>query len=685
MARIHLTQERQVVHTSDDNQALAWLNPLFLGAYAENDELFEKVLVEFLRDHIYWRRNIHPEDRPQIPPLAEHDPAYREFVGRMKSELHGLSARLKQSIPFFNPRYIGHMASDLLLPGLIAQMVTTLYNPNHVTDEASPATLSLELEVGRQLAAMFGFNIAPATEPCAWGHVTSGGTVANDEALWYFRAVRYWPLAAARALREADFDPGELPGFPGHFSAAPDWTLFNLGIDQVIRLRRVLMTALEQQLDRRGARRLAEAIEAERVETLGLAGFHARHPELGLPVVMVPVTAHYSWEKALKLLGLGSANLVSVAVNERMRMDPVALDAALADCHQQKRPVLAVIGVLGTTEYGSIDPIDHIVAARQRWRRRGLDFGIHIDAAWGGYLASIFRAADGALISHEQLRGEFRHFPSSEVYQAFAALRHVDSITVDPHKLGFVPFGCGAYIARHRGMTDFISQKAAYVFDAGESIADSEYERRFRNLGQYILEGSKPGAAAAGVWVSHRVLPLEHDHFGRLCAQTIRNNEYFFDHIDGLRESLAGVARVVLPFEPDTNLICLAINPEGNTSLGRMNAFGRAIYARLSAAPGVDTRTQPWFGSRTLVHRSALGQGGADRLVAELGLDPASFVDEPDDSGEQADSIFLLRHTLMNPFLSGRDQGLNYLDRYCRYLAGLVRALIEDAGGQVGG
>jgi len=457
----------------DEDQLVDWLSPLFLGSYAENNELFEQTLVELLRDHVYWRRNIHPEDRPQIPVLADTGPEYRRFVGRMKTELHGLTARLKNSAPFFNPRYIGHMASDLLLPGLIAQLVTTLYNPNHVTDEASPVTLPLELDLGRQLAVMFGFNTDPLQEPCAWGHATSGGTIANDEALWYFRSVRYWPLAAARALREKGFDPGTLEHGPEDFVHASAWQLFNLSIDTVIRLRRELLVSMDRQLDRRQARDLARRIESERVEQLGMAEFHLRHRELGTPVVLVPDTAHYSWEKALKLLGLGASNLETVAVNERMRLDADALDRKLAELHERGRPILSVIGVLGTTEFGSIDPIHEIVSARQRWRRAGLDFGIHVDAAWGGYLASMFRGGDGTLIGQEAMSRQFHFFPSAPVYKAFSALRHVDSITVDPHKLGYVPFGCGAYVARNRGMTDFISQKAAYVFDEAESVADT--------------------------------------------------------------------------------------------------------------------------------------------------------------------------------------------------------------------
>ena len=656
------------------SKSLDWLNPYFLGAYAENDTLFESIVVEFLRDHCFWRRNVHPEDPPLIPMLASDDPEYRRFVAKMKTELHGLSARLKNSVPFYNPRYIGHMASDLLLPGLIAQIVTTLYNPNHVTDEAAPVTLGLELEVGEQLARMFGYNPGGDHEPCAWGHVTSGGTLANDEALWYLRAVRYWPLAARAACREADFEPGLIAGLPDDFCTLDDWTLFNLSVDRIVGLRRELLGAIRQQHPATDARRIAGLIEDSRIETLGAAEFHARLDTRMSPCVMVPVSAHYSWEKALKLLGLGSANLITIPINERMRMDSEALDAALADAHASHRPVLAVVGILGSTEFGAIDPIDRIVSARQRWRKRGLDFGIHVDAAWGGYLASIFRNAAGGMVGQAEMRERFHFFPSDDVYHAFGALRHADSITVDPHKLGFIPFGCGAYVARNRAMTDFISQRAAYVFDDNED--ENEYQRRFRNLGKYIIEGSKPGAAAAAAWVTHRVLPLDHAHFGRLCGETIRNCEYFFEHIDDLAAGLHGKARIIMPFEPDTNLVCLAINPEGNRDLAVMNRFGERLYERLRVGQGLDLRQREFFGSRTRVPRTSLSDEVAHKLIESLGLDSESFTAEPSEKG--ADNIFLLRHTLMNPWLTGAAHGISYLDRYCRHLDELVRTELEN-------
>ncbi|MDT8409213.1 MAG: pyridoxal-dependent decarboxylase [Wenzhouxiangellaceae bacterium] len=660
-----------------DPESLEWLNPYFLGAYAENDTLLENILVEFLRDHCFWRRNLHPEDPPLIPMLASDAPEYRQFVARMKTELHGLSAKLKNSAPFFNPRYIGHMASDLLLPGLIAQLVTTLYNPNHVTDEAAPVTLGLDLEVGLQLARMFGYSCDPQHEPCAWGHVTSGGTLANDEALWYLRAVRYWPLAARAACRQAGFEPGPIAGLPDDLCALDDWTLFNLSVDRIVDLRRTLLMSIHENHSAVQAREIAGRIEAERIECLGAAQFHAQLKSSASPCVIVPASAHYSWEKALKLLGLGSANLVTVPLNERMRMDSAALDAALAEAHAAQRPVLAVVGILGSTEFGAIDPIDRIVSARQRWRKRGLDFGIHVDAAWGGYLASIFRNDKGGLVDHAELRKSFHFFPSDEVYHAFGSLRHADSITVDPHKLGFIPFGCGAYVARNRAMTDFISQKAAYVFEADDD--ESEYQRRFQNLGKYIIEGSKPGAAAAAAWVTHRVLPLNHDHFGRLCSQTIRNCEYFFEHIDDLAADLDGTARVFMPFEPDTNLVCLAINPEGNRDLATMNRFGERLYERMRVGEGLNHRQRPFFGSRTRVQRTSINEQVAQRLTDALGLDPDSFTAAPEVPDRQADNVFLLRHTLMNPWVAGGEHGMNYLDRYCRYLGELVREELELA------
>ena len=176
------------------------LDACFLGPYGENDSLLERLVTEFLRDHVYWRRNFHPEDPPAIPSVAAFDPGYRAFEARLRRELHALSASLKKSVPFHSPRYIGHMASDLLLPGLVAQILTLPYNPNNVSEDAAPVTVDMEVDVGLQLARMVGYPHDPAIDLCAFGHLTSGGTVANYQAMRLALASKAFPLALSEAV-----------------------------------------------------------------------------------------------------------------------------------------------------------------------------------------------------------------------------------------------------------------------------------------------------------------------------------------------------------------------------------------------------------------------------------------------------------------------------------------------------
>lgn len=658
-----------------------FLEPLFLGPAAENQPLLEELVVEFLRDHAFWRRNFHPEDGQRIGPGGTTDPEFREFVARTKTELYKLSADLKRAVPFFHPRYIGHMTADLLLPGLVARILTTLYNPNNVSEEGASVTVGLELESGLQLARMFGYAVDEDAEPCAWGHLTSGGTVANYEALWNLRSVKFYGVALQAALRKLGLDFEDVGPVEGSLADCPTWRLVNLSVDEMVELRRALGRRVRAHGDAELLHRFAKTVRAERIEARGTAGFFLDHDELRPPVVMVPASAHYSWEKGMKVLGLGTENLVTIAVDDHMRLVPADLDAKLREAFESHTPVLCVVGVLGTTESGNVDPIHEIVALRDEHRARGADFGIHVDAAWGGYLVSMFRRPDGSFEDRATLREEFRYFPSEAVHAAFEAVRHADSITVDPHKLGYVPYSAGAFIARNREVVNFITQKAAYVFDLADGETPTPLGERLRGLGQFILEGSKPGAAAAAVYVTHRTLPLDRTGFGRLLAHTIRTAEVFWDRAREARECWADKVHLCVPFEPDTNLVCLAINPVGNTSLAAMNRFGRRLFAAMKVDPTRPVQVKTFIGSYTSLTAESTGGDQARRVLDELGIDPATFRTLPDDPEHQADHVFLLRHTLMNPWLLSSVDGRTYVDLYWEYLEQLVdRALADDLG-----
>lgn len=627
------------------------LDACFLGPYGENDSLLEKLVVEFLRDHVYWRRNFHPEDPPAIPTRAAQQPGYQAFEARMRRELHTLSAALKKSVPFHSPRYIGHMASDLLLPGLAAQLLTLPYNPNNVSEDAAPVTVELEIRAGLQLARMLGYPDDPERADCAFGHLTSGGTVANYQALRLALALKAFPVA----LRAAGVPDIGLPD--------DDWQAFNRGTDGAT----TLLDAWQQWLASQPgpARRDWHArVQAQRIETLGIAGFFNRHPGLRPPLVLAPVTAHYSWSKGMKLLGLGRAQL-ELLPERGMRLDADAMQATLERCLRERQPVLLAVAVLGTTEYGTVDPVDRVVDARETFGARGLGFGVHVDAAWGGYLATLFRNPDGSLRGRETVAAEFAHFPQPEVHAAFAALGRTDSITVDPHKLGYLPYGAGAFVCRdHRAMA-LLAEQADYVFD-GEGA--SGYMERYRRLGQYIPEGSKSGAAAAAVYVTHRVLPLDHANFGRLPAQTVRAAEAFHARAQRFASELGNIVHACVPFAPDSNLVCVALNPAGNRDVARANAFVRALHDALRCDPRQPLQVKEFFGSITTLRPEALGEDDLRRIAGELRLDPATFAG-PDDR------LVILRHTLMNPYLLDAENGISYIDRYFDYLAARVRAL----------
>ena len=627
------------------------LYPCFLGPYGENDALLEKLAVEFLRDHVYWRRNVHPEDPPAIPTHAAQSPAFQDFEARLRRELHALSAQLKRSVPFHSPRYLGHMVSDLALPGLAAQWLTLPYNPNNVSEDAAPVTIDLEIRAGLQLARMLGYPDDVSRPDCAFGHLTSGGTVANYQALRLALALKAFPVAL-RAVAPPGLD---LPG--------DDWAAFNLPPAEGIALLErwgAWLRALPAPVGAGWRRRL----QAERIEQRGLVDFFAAHPALSVPVVLAPATAHYSWSKGMKLLGLGRERLLQVPERD-MRLDADALESLVTELEARRQPVLLVVSVLGTTEFGTVDPIDRVVATRDAAAARGFGFSLHVDAAWGGYLATLFREPDGRLRPLHAVRAGFEAFPSEGTHAAVAALAASDSVTVDPHKLGYLPYGAGAFVCRDQRAMALLVEDADYVFSAS---GDDDYFARVRKLGRYIPEGSKSGAIAAAVYVTHAVMPLDHAHFGRVTAQTIRSAEAFRRAAAAFSRRAGDRVHAVVPFPPDSNLVCLALNPVGNRDIRAMNAFVRGLHDALRCEPSRAVQAREFYASMTTLRLDALGEAGMARMLAALDLDPASLVA----GDEDADRLVILRHTLMNPFLQDDENGISYIDRYFDHLRELI-------------
>jgi glutamate/tyrosine decarboxylase-like PLP-dependent enzyme len=86
-----------------------------------------------------------------------------------------------------------------------------------------------------------------------------------------------------------------------------------------------------------------------------------------------------------------------VHVDLRARMHVPDLEDKLQQCLLKRTPVIAVVAVIGTTEESAVDPLSDILNVREEFRKKGLDFAIHCDAAWGGYFNSMYRDEDDGL------------------------------------------------------------------------------------------------------------------------------------------------------------------------------------------------------------------------------------------------------------------------------------------------
>ena len=143
------------LHQSEGGLSLgAW----FLGPKGENEELLISLVLDAVRSHCQDRRKVFPEDPRWVTEETKNSPEYQQAVRLLRQELNGLLAKLDGSVPFFSYRYQGHMLWDVTLPGVVGYFAAMLYNQNNVAAEASPLTTWLELEVGRDLCRMLGFD-----------------------------------------------------------------------------------------------------------------------------------------------------------------------------------------------------------------------------------------------------------------------------------------------------------------------------------------------------------------------------------------------------------------------------------------------------------------------------------------------------------------------------------------------
>ncbi|MBW4701025.1 aspartate aminotransferase family protein [Micromonospora sp. RL09-050-HVF-A] len=187
--------------------------------------------------------------------------------------------------------------------------------------------------------------------------------------------------------------------------------------------------------------------------------------------IITSTAGHFSVQKAAKLLGLGADAVLTVATDAGRRMRTDELAETLDRCRRDGQTVLAVVATAGTTDFGTIDPLDRIAeicTAAGVW--------LHVDAAYGC----------GLLVSPTR-----RHL--------LAGIERADSVTVDYHKSFFQPVSSSALLVRDRRVLRHATWHADYLNPARMA------ERRIPNQVDKSLQTTRRFDALK-LWLTLRIM-----------------------------------------------------------------------------------------------------------------------------------------------------------------------------------
>ena len=175
---------------------------------------------------------------------------------------------------------------------------------------------------------------------------------------------------------------------------------------------------------------------------------------------------HHSVRKAAVLAGFPARNVRPVPVDEHLRIVPRELERCIAeDATAGLRPFM-IVGNAGSTNTGAVDDLQALAEVATR---RGLWF--HVDAAYGGFFALTDRG-------RTVMRG----------------LELADSITLDPHKGLFLPYGNGSLLVRdvealrrtHQTSADYMPPMQDETQHVDFCELSPELSREFRGLRAWL-------------------------------------------------------------------------------------------------------------------------------------------------------------------------------------------------------
>ena len=248
--------------------------------------------------------------------------------------------------------------------------------------------------------------------------------------------------------------------------------------------------------------------------------------------------AHHSVQKAAGLAGFPAKNVREIPSDERFRIDLQRLQRQIEQDRRAGLTPFLIIGNAGTTNTGAVDDL---IALADLARREKM--WLHADAAYGGFFA---------------LTGRGR--------TALRGIEQADSITLDPHKGMFLPYGTGSLLVRTGATLERAHGVGAHYLptmpDAPDMVDFSrlspELTRSFRGL---------------RVW-----LPVKLHGIGAFR----RNLDEKLDLTEWALEALRGIPGIDIVAEPQLTIIGFRLRRPG-LSEDDLNALNRKLIAAINA------------------------------------------------------------------------------------------------------
>ena len=218
------------------------------------------------------------------------------------------------------------------------------------------------------------------------------------------------------------------------------------------------------------------------------------------PEVVVPASAHISFDKAADILNL---KLRKVKLMDNFQVDLNHFESLI------NKNTCAVVGVAGTTSLGLIDPVEEIGKLVE-----GKNIFFHIDAAFGGFVLPFLKR-----LGYQIPLWDF-------------SVKSVDSITADPHKMGLGIIPSGGFFIKDA----LILQKTGFEIPY---LAGGNFKH-------FHIIGTRPGGPIIAFWVILKYLGI--NGFNEIIRKCMKNTEY-------LAQRISEINGIKLAVDPIMNVI----------------------------------------------------------------------------------------------------------------------------------